>query len=383
MARARTIPLLVRSLVALALLALPPAPAAAESGRARGGDRARGSRDERRHHGAGGRCAVSDEGDERWPDWDPGDRWSDAVQRARAEHAARGYDWRIFHAPYYFAGGDYLSFSTGRNIADGPDTRLDAYGVPQFLGADRAYHDNPVQLAQFALHLHGLHLRGRPVPGAFWVAVDRLLATQDGTGAFRYRFPLGDRPPGFASPMAQGQGLSVLARAYLLRPEPRFLAAGDAAVRFLLVPVSEGGGREDLRALDPSLRRYLFFQEWPAEVPSFTLNGFLFTALGLYDWAALGVATARREPSHAIAAADWACSVQTAARLLRYYDVGGFSTYNLQQIMGISPSPALHPFYQDIHVALMQAFWSLTRRPEFLEFRDRWAAQVGQPAPAP
>lgn len=328
-------------------------------------------------------CAVQDEGTEQWPQWSAGDRYSTAVQTARAGYVNGGYDWRLFYLPRYFANGDYLSFATARSFdPPGPEAKLDADGVPMFLAPDGTYHYHPVQLEQFALHLHSRHLRGEPLSPAFWIALDHLLSTQDGTGAFRYDFAIGVYAPGWASALAQGQALSVLGRAYMLRADQRYLTAGDQALEYLLMPVSLGGVRDDLRALDPSLSRYLFLQEWPAGPPNYTLNGFMFTGLGLYDWASLGLAIGRRSPTHEVAGLYFACSVQTISRVLTYYDVGGYSTYNLMHVIA-GTDPAIAPYYHSVHLGLLQAYSTLTARPEFGAVERQWAAYVEQPIPAP
>jgi hypothetical protein len=206
---------------------------------------------------------------------------------------------------------------------------------------------------------------------------------QDESGAFRYGFAYGDYAPGWVSALAQGQGLSVLARAYLLAPDPRLLAAGDAALQFLLRPLAQGGVRDDLRTLDPTLARHLFLQEWPATPPNYTLNGFMWTGLGLYDWSVLGLGIGRHAASHDAAGLYFSCSVQTIVRVLPYYDAGGFSTYNLSLVLGMSEIPRIAPYYHAIHLGLLQAYYSITARGEFREIERRWADYVDQPIAAP
>lgn len=259
---------------------------------------------------------------EHWPHYSPLAAYGPMVEAWRAEYLEAGYDhtWRM---GTHTATGDYLRHSTTRVFRDVEGLiRLDEDGVPmRNYGGE--YHYNPVLVAQYALNLYGRHLLGEDTAEAFEAALARLLALQDERGAFTYdfvwRYYLLAEPyeAGWTSGMAQGQALSALARAYHWTADGRYLAAGERALDYLLTPVTEGGVMDDLSDLHPSLYRYVTFEEYLAEPASYTLNGFMYTLLGLYDWSE--VANSQRARKY------FAMGVETLKRILPYYDLGGFS----------------------------------------------------------
>ena len=75
----------------------------------------------------------------------------------------------------------------------------------------------------------------------------------------------------------QGQALSTLVRAYLESKDDRCLAAAEDGVRVFSISSSEGGVRAVL------MDKYEWYEEYPTNPPTFILNGFMYSLLGLYD----------------------------------------------------------------------------------------------------
>lgn len=190
----------------------------------------------------------------------------------------------------YTPSGDYLNYGVrGLKRFANSRTQIDEEGIPK-VQYGQEYYYNPVTVAQYALAAHGTYIGGEDANKVqFLKAADRLLILQDESGAFRYSFPwtyylTGETfKPGWVSGMAQGQALSVLSRAYLLTGNNKYLRAGDKALKFMVTPVSEGGTLDSLEDIDPSLKNYLIFEEYISKPASYTLNGFMFSLLGLYD----------------------------------------------------------------------------------------------------
>ena len=97
-------------------------------------------------------------------------------------------------------------------------------------------------------------------------------------GAWKYEFDWfgGDLKAPWISCMAQGQGISILVRAYRLTGENKFLNQAFMALNVLLTPIENGGLASDLEG-------DLFFEEYPLSQPMHVLNGFLFTMIGLIE----------------------------------------------------------------------------------------------------
>lgn len=243
------------------------------------------------------------------------------------------------------------------------------------------FHFHPVTHAQFALGKYGKHLKGEP--GDFFLsAADRLIEVQGEDGSYRYPFPFRhytlERPyePGWISGMAQGQVLSVLSRAFLLSSDPKYLEAGERALAFLTKGKEDGGPMTTLADLDPSLAGYIFFEEYVTNPDVYTLNGYVFTLLGLYDfWQASGSETARSYFDRGVA---------SLKLILPLYEVADFSAYDLSHLTvkretyrsrGI---PHMSARYHPIHIMLLHALASVTGDDMFAATADKWETFVPQ-----
>lgn len=314
--------------------------------------------------------------DPEWPAYSPVGSYEELVDAARIAYAEGGYDHtrrKIQHT----ATGEYLNYSTTRTFRNVEGLiLLDEDGVPTrtYGGADE-YVYNPVLVAQHALNLYGRLLSGEDVLTGFLAAIDRLMLLQDERGAFTYdfqwRYYLLEEPynPGWVSGMAQGQALSALARAYFLTDDQRYLQAGRLALNFLLTPVSTGGVMDTMADLHPSLHQFVIFEEYLAEPASYTLNGFMYTLLGLYDWAEVAENTEASE--------YFQRGVVTLRNILPYYDLGGFTAYDLSHITW-EREPNVPVKYHSVHLYQLNALYSITEDPRLRHFYQLWASYVGE-----
>jgi heparosan-N-sulfate-glucuronate 5-epimerase len=77
--------------------------------------------------------------------------------------------------------------------------------------------------------------------------------------------------------MSQGHGISVLSRAYYLSGEEIYLRSGLKALRPFQLSSARGGVTAYF------LDQLPWYEEYPTEPPSFVLNGFIYSLIGLYD----------------------------------------------------------------------------------------------------
>jgi hypothetical protein len=294
--------------------------------------------------------------------------------RGREEYRRAGYDARRNFVSPYVATGDFLHYGVTRRFRPGPRIRLDALGLPM-VRYDTAYYYNPITMAQFGLAAHGRWLTSHAEPdsAAFIRASEALLAMVSDDGALRYPFPFSfyflDRviPAGWVSGMAQGQALSLFTRAYAATHDPRYLAAGRLVLEFLTVPIEAGGPASSMHALDPSLRRFPTYELFPATPPSYTLNGFLFTLLGLYDWSVIEPLPVHRDQARRL----FERALPTAERILPLYDIGGFSVYDLAFLTYDTP-PHVIARYHAVHIYLLHALHAVSSSPVLKMFECRW-----------
>jgi heparosan-N-sulfate-glucuronate 5-epimerase len=272
----------------------------------------------------------------------------------------------------YTRAGDYLNYGKNRKFVNDGEIVIARDGLPKARVGNVVY-DNPVTLSQFALATYGRHLNKAPgALGMFTTTVEKLISMQAGNGGLPYAVDLPYRDQvlkrGWISAMAQGQALSVFARALHMDPgHHRYREAGDKAFKNLMTPVSKGGGLTDLGDLDPSLSGFPYFAEYPLKPNSFTLNGFMFTLLGLYDWSQF-------DPD---AAAAFESGLLTLERVLPYHDLEGYSTYDLVHMVE-NQKPYVPMPYEGIHVYLLHALNSVSPRPIMLAYENKWRAKIDQ-----
>lgn len=77
--------------------------------------------------------------------------------------------------------------------------------------------------------------------------------------------------------MGQGHGMSLLARAYYQSKKPEYLKAGLLSLRPFHADSSHGGVLAHFMGSLP------WYEEYPTQPPSFVLNGFVYSLIGLYD----------------------------------------------------------------------------------------------------
>jgi hypothetical protein len=171
--------------------------------------------------------------------------------------------------------------------------------------------------------------------------------------------------------MAQGNVLSVFARALQLRDDPKYKEAGELAFANLMTLVKDGGARTSMADLDPSLEKYVFFPEYPNTPIDYTLNGYMFTLLGVYDWSTVD---SKSKKQASVAFHD---GMKTLNKILPYYDVDGFSTYDLGHII-LNLPPYVAPSYLGIHVYLLHALDSISSSDTLKIYEKKWSAKIDE-----
>ena len=152
------------------------------------------------------------------------------------------------------------------------------------------------------------------------------------------------------SSMAQGEGISLLIRAYIAEKDERFLEAAHRAKDFMLKPISAGGTTE-YRDGD-----VILYEDTDNPV---ILNGWIFSLWGLYDYCKY---TGDREA--------WTVLEKTLVSLKRKlpdFDVKCWSKYEAGKRI-------CSPFYHKLHIAQLNAMYDLFGDPIYQAFADKWEA---------
>lgn len=261
----------------------------------------------------------------------------------------------------YTPDGDYLGWSQ-RVFQNDAELAIMPDGLPKVRDEPNGpLYWNAVTLCHYALSKHGAGDYK-----SFLVAADKLRDIQSQDGGFPYpRRPYRDLvlADGWVSAMAQGQALSVFYRAHLVTKDEAYIEAGERAFSKLMQPIGQGGCKTSMKDFSPSLSGYLFFPEYPTKPVDYTLNGFMFCMLGLYDWSKINQASGEAFQE----------TVHTLKRVLPYHDIDGFSTYDLSHyVFGLLPYVA--PSYLGIHVYLLRALSSVAGG--FGDYERRWAEKI-------
>jgi hypothetical protein len=308
----------------------------------------------------------------------PGINIQELVRKAVQSYRAKGIDFHrnlIDYQPL----GSYLHFEDTAGF-DQSMLKRDSEGIP-LVKHDNGFHYNPVTVAQYALFQYGKFLRKQASLDDFTTVADKLLDLQESDGSFRYSFTwhyylIGTKfKTGWVSAMAQGQALSVLARAYAFTKDNRYWEAGNKAFKFLLTPVAVGGVMDNLGDLNPNWKRYVTFELYPVKPASYTLNGFMFTLLGCYDWWQLDPGASEGSCKTALAA--FTAGIKTLDLILKYYDIGGFASYDLGYII-YQARPNLDPFYFAVDIYLLHALYSITGNENLRKYELLWASYVNK-----
>ncbi|WP_187387039.1 D-glucuronyl C5-epimerase family protein [Alkalibaculum bacchi] len=303
------------------------------------------------------------------------------VDKALYSYKEQGIEYKTRLQDYNVI-GDYLNY--GKTVKYTESTKLifDDNGIPKVKYGQDFYY-NPVIISQYALTKYGQYIneKGEKHKLDFLAAVDTLIELQDETGAFRYDFSwkyylTGETyKPGWVSGMAQGQALNALSRAYRLSNNPKYLKAGDKAVEFLITPTDQGGTMSTLENLDPSLKDYIFFEEYISTPNNYTLNGYMFTLLGLYDWKI--ITSEYRLEEENLAEEYFESGIKTLEIILPYYDIGGFSAYDLGHF-NFNKEPHISERYHAVHIQLLHALDSVESNKELKEYEKLWRLYVDE-----
>ena len=277
------------------------------------------------------------------------------------------------HLVNYNAFGNYFNYDFFSSLYES-NYIFDDQGIPK-VKYEGSYHYNPVTAAQYALSLHALYLKGdSDALSRFFVTCDWIVSHLDSKGALRYNYnwkyylteELFDS--GWVSGMAQGQALSVLARAYDISQSQVYLDAGNKILNFLLTPVREGGPMSSLADIHPSLSSYVFFEEYVTFPSNYTLNGYMFALIGLFDWSEL---VDKYHINNDTARVFFNSGIKTLEKLLPYYDIGGFSAYDLGHVT-YNKLPHIGIKYHVVHIYLLHALSEIANSRELNLFQQRW-----------
>lgn len=267
--------------------------------------------------------------------------------------------------------GQFLYFGYIPLNADKPNADKDNNGIP-LIRINGEFVYDPVSIAQYGLQEYSYYMRDgdKSRINKVLLAADWLVKNQDkSSGMWLYNFPfdvgaMDERlEAGWSSAMGQGQGMSLLVRAYYLTNDMKYLDSAELAVDSLKIDVSKGG-------LTRTFDGHMYFEEYPTNPPSYALNGFMFTLLGLYDLSYI------KPDSEAAKLYDE--GMKTLKMVLPKYDLGEkrISIYHLGHITKEPRSIHTSSFYHMVHIIQLKALDSVSPDSILKKYCNLWKSYM-------
>ncbi len=267
--------------------------------------------------------------------------------------------------------GEYYMSLAGK--ADYPG-QVDDAGIPMLdYHAAIGLQYNPIAIAQFGLGNYNLFCqfsederRQKFLLTADWL-VENLEQNPAGLWVWNHHFDWEYRrllKAPWYSALAQGQGLSLLARAHLETGEDRYLEVARRAYEPFVITLDEGG----VAFIDQV--GYIWFEEYIVSplLPTHVLNGFIWATWGIYDF------YLTTGDSHVRSLFDDA--IRTIADNLQYFDIGFWSLYEQS---GTYLKMIASSFYHRLHIVQLQVLYRLTSKDVFRQYMQRWENYQAKP----
>jgi hypothetical protein len=295
------------------------------------------------------------------------------------------YYRRIFSA-YLVPGNSHLTFWHDTPKAN-PEASIHQLGEYFMLFAEKAdypghydsagipmldYHGkiglqyNPIAIAQWGLANYNLFRQNQndERKKKFLAASDWLCAhletTSHGLWVWNHHFDWEYRSPlkaPWCSALSQGQGISLLVRAYRETGAVAYLEAAKRAFDSFRKSTHEGG------VAFRDARGNLWFEEYIVSPPTHILNGFIWATWGVYDYFLMTGSQPARDLFEQ--------AVITLRTNLDRYDLGFWSLY--EESKTLLPMVA-SPFYHRLHVVQLRVMHRITGDEVFARYADKWEA---------
>ena len=231
----------------------------------------------------------------------------------------------------------------------GCGTLLDSDGIPVTQIAKNEFVYFPIAVFQYGLGCYDRYLLsgGQDMIQGLIATADWAVSGMRTDGSWDCFSPLRSEKYTVSS-MGQGEGASLLFRAYKHTGRQIYLDAAFRAIDFMLLDIQQGGTAV-------YEEENLFLEEYPQTPRRSVLNGWIFSLFGLFD--------ASLYDSSRMTLFEK--SARTLVAVLNQYDNGYWSLYDLE---GRIASPAYH----DVHISLLRAMGDLSGFLEFQTVADRF-----------
>jgi len=258
--------------------------------------------------------------------------------------------------------GQYYQSFEKKALYPGP---FDEHGIPLL-----NYHGvigkqyNPIAIIQFGLGNHDLYkqtgqeeYKHKFLNASEWL-LKKLEKNSFGLWVWNHKFDweyFQQLKNPWYSALAQGQGLSILARAYVETQDKIFLDASDKVFQTLISPISAGG----VQFVDQAGGVWL--EEYLVEPASHVLNGFIWAVWGVRDYYILTGSEAALNLYNQC--------LKTIKDNLPQFDIGFWSKYDASKnfLRTIASK-----FYHNLHIVQLEILFRLTGDDTFKRWQEKW-----------
>lgn len=221
--------------------------------------------------------------------------------------------------------------------------------LPKYPGNDGVSKIFPIGVFQYGLGAYDLYIATNKEEylKKFKLCVDWTVDHQDDNGGWKtFEYETPNTP---YSSMAQGEAISLLARAYTYYRNETYLPLIKKGISFMMMSLESGGvclhDKKDIYLKE--------FVDRPV-----VLNGWIFSIFGLYDYLLI-------DSSNKKVNEFYRDTIKTLKAVLQNYDLGYWSKYDLG-------SKIASPFYHDLHIAQLNALYDITNIDLFKDYADRF-----------
>lgn len=298
--------------------------------------------------------------------------------------------WRLIRRRYSFVINDLRIQKDYKYNVDGPYVTLkhqtikeykkfiktlsfDSQGIPikQYVGPNKIVQIgyNPVVIAQYGLLEYGYYTKTQNDTHlkAFINIANWFCDNQDeDTGCWYENFDYFNNSSSswlkkpWLCGMGQGQALSLLARAYLVTNDRKYLTFAEKGLTPFEKTTNNGGVIDFFFDIP-------VFEEYPTNPKTHVLNGFIFSVFGLYDL----YEASKNEAALAL----FKNGFSSIKKIIPFYDDSSCSSYDLSHIESAPRSRNANWKYHIIHVSLLYSLYSITNDDLIKTYADKWSKQ--------
>ncbi len=253
------------------------------------------------------------------------------------------------------------------HIGNGIFSHFDENGIP-FLGSKENPNYAPVLIIQYGIVCHDFILRGEDIDAnkqrmntcLTWLEQNKTSFHDSIVWRSKATKQQYDLPQGWISGMYQGQAISLYLRVHQLLGKEEYLETAKLIFNSFQYGYEEGG----FKRIDEN--GYLWFEEYPTSIPSYVLNGFIYSIFGIYDF--------YRVTKDEKALALWNECLDTLKTNLHKYDVWYWSVYDQLKEQLVS-----YYYQKNVHVPLMHIMYQLTGDEVYNYYAMKWEKSLNNP----